>query len=88
MDTLGGVTNIDFRFKMREAKNFFWDAFPKEKKGHFEPKSASQGQKMLYGSLFRKSSDKFLKVSDKFLKVSDKFIKVSDKFVKVSKSFQ
>ena len=61
MDTLGGVTNVDFRFKMREAQKisgkyflrlkFFWDAFPKEKKGHFEPKSASQGQKMLYGSL-------------------------------------
>ena len=64
MDTLGGVTNVDFRYKMREAqknewevlfcakrKKIFWDAFPKEKKGHFEPKSASQGQKMLYGSL-------------------------------------
>ena len=52
MDTLGGVTNVDFRFKMREAQkisgkyflreaqNFFGDTFPKEKKGHFEPKSA------------------------------------------------
>ena len=55
MDTLGGVTNVDFRFKMREAQKFFWDAFPK-KKGHFEPKSASQGQKMLYGSLLHSAS--------------------------------
>ena len=51
MDTLGGVTNVFFfkcgkwqeicgKYYLREAQNFFLDEFPKEKKGHFEQKSA------------------------------------------------
>ena len=33
MDTLGGVTNVDFRFKMREAQKFFLGRIPERKKG-------------------------------------------------------
>ena len=33
MDTLGGVTNVDFRFKMREAQKIFLGRIPERKKG-------------------------------------------------------
>ena len=51
METLGGVTNLFFfkcakrqkmcgKYYLCEAQKFFLDEFPKEKKGHFEQKSA------------------------------------------------
>ena len=33
MDTLGEVTNVDFRFKMREAQKIFLGRIPERKKG-------------------------------------------------------
>ena len=45
MDTLGEVTNVDFRFKMREAQKIFLGRIPERKKGALWAKKCITGAK-------------------------------------------